>query len=536
MKKIFLLFLSAFLLFICGCVAADDNNSENGSNSETRGDEEKTLTGNFTYNNNGEISFTDNEYAADMEDESFANKVTITFNGEAEPTVTGTNDNIVITKDKDRGNGKTYLIVKSTVKAEYEVSGTCNDGALLIFSEKKFKLILNNLTLQSNNWSAVNIQSKKRCFVVIDGENNLIGAGTMNPGENLKNPEYIEGVSDTKDENLDYKGAFFSEGQLIFKGNGILNVTGREKHALCSDEYVRVLSGKINVLGAPSDGIHTNDAVIVNGGEIAVNSSGDGIECEKGFIYVNAGKISVQSGKIGIKASKDSFTESSSLSERSFIFIEGGEVSVATSGNKGHGIAAESHLAITGGKVAVRTSGNSAKGLKSGANADSTAKGDIVIAKNAEVSVKVTGASSGAVVVKSDAGIYLRGGKLSASALGNEGKGLAADDKIVISGGENSVYAVGNVLEAAGAVFEKGADLLAAGSGATAEITAAQKYLTGGLSSSVKSGDTWEIADKSGTFLTDLNALNVLFTRKGLTEKPTVKIAGTDCSANFELK
>lgn len=530
MKKIFLLFLSVFVILIGGCTTEGDN-SENGNNSEDK-EEERTISGNFAYNNSGEISFTDNEYAEDIEDKSFVNKVTITFNGASDPTIVGTNDDIVITKDRVRGGGKTYLIIKSAVNAEYEVSGTCSDGALLIFSEKKFKLIFNNLTLQSNNWPAVNIQSKKRCFVVVNGENNIIGAGTMNPGENLKNPKYVEGVSERKDENLDYKGAFFSEGQLIFKGDGILNVTGKEKHAICSDEYVRVLSGEINVLGAPSDGIHTNDAVIVNGGEISINSSGDGIECEKGYIYIKSGKISVKSGKSGIKASKDTFTGNSALSERSFIFIDGGDVSVETSGRKGHGITAVSHLAITGGKVSVSISGYSANGLKSGTNGDSTAKGDIVIAKNAEVSVEAD-----TVAVKSDAGIYLRGGKLKAAAVGNKGKGLTADGKIMISGGEDSVYAVGNVLESAiGATFEEEADFLAIGSGIATEITATQKYVIGGLSSSIKAGDMWEIADKSGTFVVGLDMLKMLFIRKDVTQKPAVKIAGIDCSADFELK
>lgn len=531
MKKLFLLFLSVFLILIYGC-AAESGNSEHSGNTEDTEDE-KTISGNFMYNNSGEISFTDDEYADDTKDETFSNKVTITFNGAADPTVEGTNDNIVITKDRDRGSGKTYLIINSKVNAEYEISGTCNDGALLIFSEKKFKLIFNNVTLQSSNWPAVNIQSKKRCFVVMNGTNNLIGAEITRPGENLRNPEYVEGVSESKDEYLDCKGAFFSEGQLIFKGDGTLNVTGKEKHAICSDEYVRVLSGTITVLGAPSDGIHTNDAVIVNGGEISINSSKEGIECEKGYICIKGGKISVKSGKSGISASKDTFTGSSVLSERSFVFIEGGDISVETSEKKGHGIEAVSHLAITGGNVSVSVSGDSANGLKSGSNEDSTAKGDIVIAKSADVSVKASAAAA-----KSDAGIYLRGGKFKAAAVGTGGRGLAADGKIVISGGENYVCAAGTVLEsAAGAVFENGAYFIAAGSGIAAEITADQKYMTGSLSSaSIKAGDTWEIGDKSGTFEVNLNVLKMLATWEDLTEKPEIKIAGNNCSADFELK
>ena len=533
MKKKWL--LGAFVtLLICGCAVEDD--SEKKGNSENK-EKETELLGTFTYNNNGEISFTDNEFTSDNENVSFEKKVAIKFNGVNDPEVTGLDNDITLEKDKLRGDGKTYLIIRSSVNAEYTVSGNCENGALLIFSEKKFKLVLDNLNLRSNNWPAINIQSGKRCFVELKGENSLIGPGILNLGDNLKNPDYVQGVSDSKDEYLDAKATLFSEGELIFKGEGTLNVTGNYKHAICSDDYVRVLSGKVNVTGAPTDGIHVNDAMYVNGGEISIVASGDGIECDKGFVYVNDGKLTVKSGKVGIKTSEDKYLPSDAL--HPFILIEKGDIAVTTSGTTGDGITAGSYLAITGGKVVVETAGVSAKGLKSGINDDSTMKCDIVIAKEADVKVTANGNASGAVAVKSAANIYLRGGKLTVCAQGFGSVGVLASENIVISGGENTLYAAGNVLNANEVSFENGADLLAIGSELKVKnVTAKQKYVTGGYPDiSIAVGDSYEItAYKKGEFKTALSNLKMLFTYKDLAEKPVIEIDGIDSSANFELK
>lgn len=527
MKKKWL--LGAFVtLLICGCAVEDD--SEKKGNSENK-EKETELLGTFTYNNNGEISFTDNEFTSDNENVSFEKKVAIKFNGVNDPEVTGIGSDITLEKDKLRGDGKTYLIIRSSVNAEYTVSGNCEDGALLIFSEKKFKLVLDNLNLRSNNWPAINIQSGKRCFVELKGENELRGRKIPT----LKNPDYVEGVSDTKDEYLDAKATLFSEGELIFKGDGLLNVKVDENHAICSDDYVRILGGKINILNASTDGIHVNDAMYVNGGEISIVASGDGIECEKGFVYVNGGKLTVKSGKAGIKTSEDKYLPSDAL--HPFILIEKGDVVVTTSGSSGDGITAGSHLAITGGKVVVETAGVSAKGLKSGINDDSTMKCDIVIAKEADVKVTVKGNASGAVAVRPTANIYLRGGKLSVFAESTGSVGLLTYENVVISGGENTLYAAGNVLNANEVSFENGADLLAIGSRMNfGKITGTQKYIDGGFDTGYAKDVEYEIGNKKGAFLTDLKPLEVLFTQKDLAEKPVIKIDGIDSSSNFELK
>lgn len=523
-------------LLLCGCAIDNSGNSNNNNNDS---DNENEAVGTFVYNNNGEISFTDKEYESDKSGLISDKKVTIAFNGMEEPTITGECADITIKKDAVRGDGKTYLIINSSAKnAEYEVSGSCDDGALLIFSEKKFKLTLNNLSLKSNNWPAINIQSGKRCFVVLQGENSLAGAGVMQPGENLLNPEYVEGVSAQKDKYLDCKATLFSEGELIFSGNGELKVIGNAQHAICSDDYVRVLNGKLTVLGAKSDGIHANDSVFINGGTIDITSKANGIQCEKGFIYVNDGTTNITSGKTGIRADYKDFSEDSSLIEQPFVLIEKGTVKIETAELKGHGIESGSHLLITGGKVTIATKGNSAKGLKSGTNKDSTVKGDIVIAKTAKVNITVSGSSNAAVAVKSEAGIYLRGGLLEAVADGSGGMGLSASENVVISGGDNKVYAAGYFLNTTEATINTGANLLAVGSmcGVTSFKDCTQKYMIGKIDSEIAAGKQYEVDGVTDEFVTNLTPLTMLFTKNGLSDKVSIKIDGTDWSKDFELK
>ena len=510
------MFWGIVALLLCGCAIEENNKSEDV--------EESKALGAFVYNNNGDVSFTDNEFVSDSADVSFDKKVTIKFNGAQDPEVTGFGGEVVLEKDKTKGAGKTYLIIRSSVSAEYEVSGTCEDGALLIFSEKKFKLTLNNLNLKSYKWPAINIQSGKRCFVVMTGENSLTGAGAMELGEEF--------------EALDDKATLFSEGELIFSGNGELKVTGNAKHAICSDDYVRVLNGKLTVLGAPSDGIHANDSVFINGGTINITSSASGIQCEKGFVYINGGTTNITSGKTGIRADYKDFSEKSSLLEQPFVLIEKGTVEIKTSEPKGHGIESGSHLLIVGGEVTIATKGNSAKGLKSGTNKDSTVKGDIVIAKTAKVNITVSGSSNAAIAVKSEAGIYLRGGFLEAVADGSGGMGLSANENVVISGGDNKVYAAGYFLNTTEATINTGANLLAVGSmcGVTSFKDCTQKYMIGKIDSEISAGKQYEVDGVTDEFVTNLTPLTMLFTKNGLSDKVSIKIDGTDWSKDFELK
>ena len=70
---------------------------------------------------------------------------------------------------------------------EYILSGTATDGSFKAYSEKKFKLTLNGLSLTSAQGAAINIQSGKRVFVeAVDGTVNTLTEKTKRPVFSVK--------------------------------------------------------------------------------------------------------------------------------------------------------------------------------------------------------------------------------------------------------------------------------------------------------------------------------------------------------------
>jgi hypothetical protein len=226
------------------------------------------------------------------------------------------------------------VIVNSTVaEVEYILSGTTTNGSVKFYSEKKFKLTLNGVSITNNDGPAINIQSGKRVFVVLNDNtiNNLADGSTY-----------------ATSSGEDMKATFFSEGQLIFSGNGTMNVQGNYKHAIASDDYVRVISGTITVSSAVSDGIHTNDAFIADGGTLNITTKGDGIQCEEGYVVINAGTFTINVVDKGISANYEKDNTIDPL-----VTINGGNINVTSSA--GEGIESKSVLTINGGNITTKT-------------------------------------------------------------------------------------------------------------------------------------------------------------------------------------
>ena len=158
------------------------------------------------------------------------------------------NGNSVSITNPAAGNGVSItntggnVVVTSTIEGvEFILSGTTNNGSFKIYSDFEFKLTLNSVSITSTFGPAINIQSGKRIFVdSVDGQTNTL----------TDSPNYPDPLTAIEDS----KGCFFSEGQLIFMGNGNLFVNAKAKHAIASDDYIRVISGNILVLEAMSDG------------------------------------------------------------------------------------------------------------------------------------------------------------------------------------------------------------------------------------------------------------------------------------------
>lgn len=271
---------------------------------------------------------TGDAYDADdlLENSSFTTTVSIAFGTTTNINNPLSSNGVTITQSGDD------IVITSTVKAvKYEVSGTTTNGSVKIYSDNKFQLTLNAVNITSSNGPAINIQSKKRSFIVLaDNTTNTLTDG----------PAYVTGTEDMK-------GTIFSEGQMIFSGNGSLTVKGNYKHAIASDDYIRIRSGNITISGAVKDGIHTNDAFIADGGTLNITAASDGIDCEEGYIVINDGIFTIKAGDDGIAASYDTDNTIDPYDT-----INGGTFTITTTA--GEGIESKSTLTINDGIFNIR--------------------------------------------------------------------------------------------------------------------------------------------------------------------------------------
>ena len=361
------------------------------------------------------------EYGDFVENYSTTAFVTITFS-EKGVTCEGVPSNVTYKVE----NG-THIVINSTrTKVGYEVKGNCSNGSLKIYSTKKFQLMTSGLTLTNPTGPAINIQSGKTVYFTL-------GAGTVNTlcdGETYAAPTV---GSDGSEE--DQKGTLFSEGQLIFNGRGTLNVTSKGGHAICSDDYIRVRSGNINILSAAKDGFHTNDLFRVGRTAtatpvITINAGSDGIDCGKGSVIIEAGKFDITSDGEAFNVSNED-----APAEAHFT-ISGGFIKALTTGEKAAVVKTGGNFTQNGGIIQGEVKGGGSKIV----NCD----GDITF--NAG---KLTGVAHGSLSsdtttaggFKSEGNLTIKGGIIAIDCKGSGSKGFNCNGTLTINGGEVTLLA-----------------------------------------------------------------------------------------------
>ncbi|RZK76431.1 MAG: carbohydrate-binding domain-containing protein [Pedobacter sp.] len=326
-NKILIIVMSVFLMACSkknSVVSESENDSSTGSGTSLALD--STSITNGTAEGGTETAINADDL---VEGSTFSSNVQITFG----TTVT------IVNPLENAGvsvilRGSDVDIISNLAEVQYTVSGTTANGSLKIYSDKKFRLNLNGANITNTDGPAINIQSSKRAFIVLNENtvNTLVDGSTY--------------TTSTEDQ----KATLFSEGQLIFSGTGSLTVKGNYKHAIASDDYIRIRSGNINISGAVTDGIHTNDAFIADGGTIKITATSDGIEVEEGYVVINDGNFTLNTGDDGIAASY----EEGDAAITPYVTINGGTINVKSTA--GEGIESKSILTINRGNITTQTS------------------------------------------------------------------------------------------------------------------------------------------------------------------------------------
>lgn len=382
-----------------------------------------------------------------VENSTFSTTVSIAYEGNS-ATVSGEVEGVNVAVD-----GAHVTITSTVKKMNYEVSGTTTNGSLKIYSDNKFRLTLNNVNITNPTGAAINNQCKKRTFVVLaDGSEN-----TLVDGE--KYTSLVDGE--------DLKGCFFSEGQLLFSGKGLLSVTGNYKHGIVSDDYVVVRPGvKLSVNTATGHGIKTNDGVTIMGGVLNIGVSGTAKKAinSEGDIVINGGRTTVITTGGGEWDNEDNDTKAcAGLKSDTGITINGGTVLALSTGAGGKGMNCDGAITINGGTVKVMTTGASytygsydskAKGIK--------ADGDLTI-NGGHVVVRTTG-GEGSEGIESKAALTINDGTVEVSAYDDA---LNAKTSIAINGGTVYAYASNNdAIDSNGTLTIAGGVVVAVGAGA----------------------------------------------------------------------
>ncbi len=374
-------FLSTISLLIIAWIAMSCENSNTTSTTTNTGDD----TSDF------------------VDEQEWSSVINIVWSG-TDVTITGEADGVSVS------NSNGYVTVNSTVKnIEYSVSGN-GTGQLSIYSTYKYKLSLNGLSLVCSDGPAINNQCHKTCYVVVGSSNTLVDGSTYA----------------SSDE--DRKAALFSEGQLCFSGSGSLNVTGNYKHAVASDDYIRLCSGlgDMTLTAKGSDGLHANDGIIINDGNLSITAVEEGIQCDTSSVVITGGNIDITSSSDkGILAYGD-------------IEISDGTIAIES---KYKCIKTKGNLVISGGTItAIATASSSGGGGFGWSSSSSSGTPEGIEAKGTiTISGGIVYAQANDDAINSGGDMNISGGIVMAYSTGNDG--LDANGNCYIKGG--TVYAIG---------------------------------------------------------------------------------------------
>lgn len=420
MKKMNQFWMLLMLLFaIVACTAESDSwdNGNNSNNSQTSGSSDNNSTTSSTADNvvsgvssDGDVTtfsvaFNKNALAESVsvdsndddyiENTTFAKTITITYSTSGDATVSGDDEGIVSIS----GNDVTANYTGSDA-VRYVLTGTTNDGFFKLYSSKKQAIVLNGVSINNPDGAAINNQSKKRTFIVVnDGTKNYLTDGT----------NYNDAV-----ESEDMKACLFSEGQLVFSGSGYLEVDANCKAGIRSDDYVRTMpKTNIYVDASAGNGIRGNDAVIVTGGVINVNITGTadkGISTD-GYVEINGGRTTIlTSGGYEWDDEDSDYSACSGIKADSLITMNGGELNIKSTGIGGKGLNSDKQIVINDGVIRIITTGKRQKDSKGSVSPKGIkADGNITI-NGGQTQIRLEGTGDGTEALESKGEIHIEAG------------------------------------------------------------------------------------------------------------------------------
>ena len=234
------------------------------------------------------------------------------------------------------------------------------------------KLILDNVEINNSNGPAI------ACYNGDDLVIELVGKNVLSDGSSYASL-YDEDVA----------GAIYSKADLTFQGNGMLSLMANYQDGIVSKDDLKFNGGNYDIV-AVDDAVRGKDSVYVVDGNFTIKAGSDGIkstnetDAGKGFVLVEAGKLNLSVGDDGVYADREVRVNGGEIRvvksyeglEAQVVTINGGDISIATSDdgiNAGGGADSSANnrpganpfdgdesciLSVNGGSVYVNASGD----------------------------------------------------------------------------------------------------------------------------------------------------------------------------------
>ena len=338
------------------------------------------------------VDTNDDDY---IENTTFDKTITVTFSQSGNASVSGDESGIVSI------NGNDVIATNNTDQViKYVLTGETSDGFFKLYSTKKQAIVLNSVSITNPDGAAINNQSKKRTFIVLnDGTKNYLTDGAN--------------YSDATDSE-DMKGCFFSEGQLIFSGSGYLEVDANCKAGIRSDDYVRTMpKANIWVDASAGNGIRGNEAVIVTGGVMNINVTGTadkGISTD-GEVRIEGGRTTIfTSGGYEYDSDENDYSACSGIKADSVININGGELNIKSTGIGGKGLNCDDEININDGVVRIITTGKRQKDSKGSVSPKGIKADGKITVSGGQTQVRLEGTGDGTEGIESKSEIHIEAG------------------------------------------------------------------------------------------------------------------------------
>ena len=403
--------------------ASDGQEEEDSEPTQGRVPEGDDGEGTFTFSSTGDTSSQD-----DIFNSSFTRKITITYSSEGNASVSGDDEGFV------KVSGGQVTVNNTGEEAiVYVLTGTTTNGFFKLYSSRKQAIILNGVSITNPNGAAINVQSGKRTFVLVEGSNTLSDGSSASYS--------------TSDEE-DMKAVFFGEGQLVFSGSGSLTVKAQNKQGksgIVSDDYVRLMSSptiKVTSGSSAGHGLRGKEYVQISSGTLGINTSAamkKGIGSDD-YVLVEGGNTTIDvSGGVAYDSDDQEYKGSAGIKADNYFGMTGGTVTITNSGNGGKGISAGSYdydgtnhtLAdsyISGGNLTITTTGSESNDVSS---------------KGIKIGYKEAVSGSGRYVTYSCAGnMNVSGGTIVVKV--SKSEGFEVKGKLTFTGGDTYVYSTGD--------------------------------------------------------------------------------------------